>query len=338
MNQYQPPLQRPYGYPPLQHYYEQLRHKKPLRHWATIIGIGLLLHIAIRMILSRVWGQVSMGLLFYNLSPELVSLIEESVGLFIYVASLWPVTLFVMAWIKVPPEIAFPLRKPRLAITIPGLFVCLGASMVAFLITTALSWILEAVFGLYLISPDYALPQGIAANVVSIVSITLVPAVFEELLFRGAILQSLRRFGDGFAIVVSAVLFGLLHGNLSQMPNTLLLGLLLGYFVIRTGSIVSVMFIHFMNNGLVLAFDYVSVYLTDTQLAIANMCILAGYILLGVVGLLVLALRVGGLFQLAPSDYPLSAGKKFAAFFLSPAQIIFVVIVIFTVVSYMAPF
>jgi membrane protease YdiL (CAAX protease family) len=338
MNQYQPPSPRPYGYPPLQNYYEQLLYKKPLRRWATIIGIGLLLHLAIRLILSSVWVEVAAGLLFYVLDPGLVSLIGESVDLFIYVASLWPVTLFVTAWIKIPPELAFPLRKPRLAITLPGLFVCLGASMVGFLVTTAISWVMEAVFGLYSIPPNIVLPQGIAANVVSIVSMTLVPAVFEELLFRGAILQSLRRFGDGFAMIVSAVLFGLLHGNLSQMPTTFLLGLLFAYFVLRTGSILPAMFFHFVNNGLATAFEYISDYLTDAQFAVMNMSMFAGYILLGIVGLLFLALRVGGLFQMAPSDYPLPTGKKVATFFLSPALLIFLAVIIFITVSYLAPY
>ncbi len=58
---------------------------------------------------------------------------------------------------------------------------------------------------------------------------SLFAPVFEELLFRGVILRSLRPFGKKFAIFGSAYLFGIFHGNLMQTPYAFLMGLLLGY-------------------------------------------------------------------------------------------------------------
>ena len=51
----------------------------------------------------------------------------------------------------------------------------------------------------------------------------------EELIFRGYILQSLRPYGKKFAVVLSAFVFGIFHGNLLQTPYAFLMGLVLGY-------------------------------------------------------------------------------------------------------------
>ena len=51
----------------------------------------------------------------------------------------------------------------------------------------------------------------------------------EEILFRGFLLQNFKRYGVRFAIIFSAILFGIYHGNIVQTPFAFILGLLLGY-------------------------------------------------------------------------------------------------------------
>ena len=75
--------------------------------------------------------------------------------------------------------------------------------------------------------------------------------VWEELLFRGFALRSLRPFGKRFAIWGSAILFGLFHGNLLQTPYAVLMGLLLGYITVEY-SVSWAVLLHMFNN-LVLA-------------------------------------------------------------------------------------
>ena len=62
---------------------------------------------------------------------------------------------------------------------------------------------------------------------------SILAPVSEELIFRGYILQSLRTYGKKFAIVFSAFLFGVFHGNLLQTPYTFLMGLVLGYVTVE---------------------------------------------------------------------------------------------------------
>lgn len=79
----------------------------------------------------------------------------------------------------------------------------------------------------------------------------LVP-VAEEMVFRGAILRKLLEiFHSGmywWAIVLSALLFGVVHGNMAQGLHAFLLGLLLGWMYWRTNSIVPGIVLHWINN------------------------------------------------------------------------------------------
>jgi sodium transport system permease protein len=83
--------------------------------------------------------------------------------------------------------------------------------------------------------------------------IALAPAICEELFFRGFVLGGLREWGVPKALGVSAVLFGLAHASIYRFLPTVLLGLLIGYTVWKTGSIFCGMIIHAANNGIAVA-------------------------------------------------------------------------------------
>ena len=80
------------------------------------------------------------------------------------------------------------------------------------------------------------------------VSIAIVPALAEEFLFRGCVLSNLLPYGKTGAIVFSALLFSLMHGNFAQFLYTFVAGLVLGIVYIETGSIWTPTFIHLFNN------------------------------------------------------------------------------------------
>ncbi len=85
----------------------------------------------------------------------------------------------------------------------------------------------------------------------SIFLIAILPGVCEELLCRGFLVSAFRpRFGNAGAIVLAALLFGLLHMNPYRLLPTVFLGLLLGIIAIYTGSIFPAMFAHATSNTL----------------------------------------------------------------------------------------
>ena len=82
----------------------------------------------------------------------------------------------------------------------------------------------------------------------------LVPAVCEELAFRGFILSGLEhQHRTRSAILLSALMFGFLHVLLSlfqQLFNATLLGIVLGLLAVRSRSILPGILFHFLNNAL----------------------------------------------------------------------------------------
>jgi sodium transport system permease protein len=87
--------------------------------------------------------------------------------------------------------------------------------------------------------------------------LAVLPAISEELLFRGFLLTGLRRrFQPLMAIFLSSLLFGLYHLNVFQFLPAVLLGLVLGLLTVKSGSILPAMVYHLLHNG-------VQIYLTS---------------------------------------------------------------------------
>lgn len=90
--------------------------------------------------------------------------------------------------------------------------------------------------------------------IISLLLVAVLPAVCEELLFRGMIQRGLERIGAGWSIFLSGILFGLFHFDFQRLAAQTLIGFLAAYVVYRTGSIFNGMILHFSNNGLLTIF------------------------------------------------------------------------------------
>lgn len=103
-------------------------------------------------------------------------------------------------------------------------------------------------------SKEYTLLfKGMMGHDLGFITIGIIAPVAEEMVFRGAIL---RRLNDALghrlrwvAIGVSALLFGAVHGNAAQGSTAFVVGLLLGWMYVRTGSIVPGVVYHWVNNS-----------------------------------------------------------------------------------------
>lgn len=331
MNQYYN-SHTPYGYPPSPQQMEPYR--RPLRKWSNYICGALILLQVFPFVLYMPVRYLDHWEPFLMLSQPIQDLVHQSLELAVYVLIFWLPTLMLVSWIKIPPSVSFPLAKPKASMVIPAVFLCLGASVLGMTMAGIIAMIMETIFGLTPTMPDMSSPVGLGANVVYVFSMTFAPAIFEELLFRGAIMQSLRRFGDGFALVVSAILFGLIHGNLIQGPNAVLLGLVIGYFVLRTGSLITGMIIHLVNNGLSVLCGYlVEHFLAPERWDTAYMSLYGIYAICGGAALVYLLVKHPGLFRVAPSNYPLPTSKKNSAFFTTAASIVFLIMTLILIIS-----
>ncbi len=100
------------------------------------------------------------------------------------------------------------------------------------------------------------IPDNLHGLAISIIFIAVLPAICEEFFMRGIVMRAYERRGTKAAIVISAILFGLMHGDIKNLVGPIFFGLLFGYLVIRTGSIYAGMIAHFVNNAVAIALEY----------------------------------------------------------------------------------
>lgn len=95
--------------------------------------------------------------------------------------------------------------------------------------------------------------EGIMKEPWGYVAIGMLAPIAEEMVFRGAVLRSLFKVMDGkwhwAAIVCSALIFGVVHGNVAQGVHAFVMGCLLGWLYYRTRSIVPGIVLHWVNNS-----------------------------------------------------------------------------------------
>lgn len=171
--------------------------------------------------------------------------------------------------------------------------------------------------------------EGPLSAVVLTFTLAVIPAIVEEFCIRGVVLQPLRRYGDKFAIVMSAAIFSILHGNMVQIPYTLVAGIYFGYLCVATGSLWPSIILHFINN----------------MFSVIQLVVLSNYgeemsarVLMLMLGLLV-AVGIAGGFIFFNMHYKanlkngvdtLKTGEKTASVLKSPAMIIAIIFMLIT--------
>ena len=81
-------------------------------------------------------------------------------------------------------------------------------------------------------------------------TMAVIPSIFEELFFRGAVLSSLEKKSKIYAIIISSLFFVLMHGSIYYVLSTFFVGVALSLLVYATHSVLAAMFVHFLNNVL----------------------------------------------------------------------------------------
>jgi len=99
-------------------------------------------------------------------------------------------------------------------------------------------------------------PQNLEEVILSIVVIAVAPALCEEILHRGILLKAYEYRGTMKAVVISGIMFGFFHFDITNLLGPIFLGVLFGYYVVRTNSIFAGTIAHFMNNFLATVLQY----------------------------------------------------------------------------------
>ncbi len=136
-------------------------------------------------------------------------------------------------------------KRTTPAVVVVCLFLVMGLQNLATLITLPM----EAIANLWGWSfvDAYASLVGHAGTTSMAIYTVLIAPICEELVYRGFVMRYLERYGRVFAMVVASLLFGLMHGNIIQLPSALLCGILFGYVAMEY-SLPASMLIHALNN------------------------------------------------------------------------------------------
>jgi len=130
-----------------------------------------------------------------------------------------------------------------------------------FIVLVLATQAIQLVYAVIITIVDEILPEGLSLSEsygdamdslytpLGILYIVVIGPIFEELIFRGAVMGNLRRYGDNFAILFSSILFGFYHAIVLQIPFGFFVGLLLGYAASRWSLRVSIA-LHIIVNGL----------------------------------------------------------------------------------------
>ncbi len=285
-----------------------------LRHASMVMGLAIAVCLFCMMLLPGFFAKVLFAKASMQ-SYESNRFYLQVAGALGYLASLIVPVAIIRLFLRLPRACVFPHQKLDCKMLLMAVCCALGLSVIGSAVSSFVSQILTFL-GFAPHAPQVAVPETVGEALVFAVRLVVIPAFAEEMLFRGAVLQSLRRFGDAFALFASSILFALLHGNVTQIPNAFLMGLVMGYFVLRTGCLRTSICMHFLNNLLVLAMMLVA-YFWPLQASYVQAGMQILYLLLATAACLWLLKRDKKIFTLCPSSSPLKEGKKYGIFFTS---------------------
>lgn len=223
-----------------------------------------------------------------------------------------------------------PVSVPLMITAVPlGFFVCLASNYITGLFVEFMGGV-----GVTLTAPEFALPSDLAGRTVYAIAISVVPALVEEFAIRGAVMQPLRKYGDRFAIVASAIVFAVLHGNLIQAPFALIAGIGIGYAVCITESLWTGVIIHFCNNFYAVITEFMIADIPDEERLNRVYYIVLGVLYaVSIIGS-VLFVIIRNKRTLSQPVTSLTGGKKMAAFMLSLPMIIALIIMLYLTAQY----
>ena len=229
--------------------------------------------------------------------------------------------------------------KSALSFSDTVLFVIAGLALTVLAgnVTGTLSTMFEKTTGIEFMYAFFNTPTSVLGIVLYFLRGALFPAIAEEFAMRGVVMNSLRRYGDGFAIFMSAMVFALMHGNMVQTPFALLAGLVLGYAAVKTGTIWTSIIIHLLNNSFSLV---LSMLLDNSSEAIANevsAIVTSVIMLLGLISIVLLAVRKK-ITKPAPNRSFLPNAQRYKYFILSiPMGLVLVYMVVQTLMTIALP-
>lgn len=212
------------------------------------VGGSLWLYIIMQLTLSFLFSFVAMPLIMYSLYYDYSAInacIEMLISFISGIILLWFMS---NSFKRSTKDLKFSFKPKEIIDTIAMMyFLNYAIGIIGALLSK---------FGFPDTSPDFSLSGGFLYNLFTFISVVILAPIFEELIFRGMILQVLSKYNKVFAILVTSLLFGLLHLNMTQAVPAFFMSLILCYMCLKTDSLLVTILAHAGNNLLALMSVY----------------------------------------------------------------------------------
>ena len=241
--------------------------KNDAKYVAEAIGCVLLFSMLLLLMMS-VWFKqplsVSVEALIFQIGEKLLVFVLPAV---------WGV------WILRRSKVRFPSEITRSSLN-KGLPVVLSF----FGIIIILQMLYMAVFPSVKTTSGVALTETPTQVFLLFLSVSFVPALAEEILFRGFLIRSLRVFRTSLCVLMSAVAFALMHFSVTGFPLFFVCGLILGMAYVSTGVLSVSVAIHFLCNAFWFLSETIETYMPEYEM-LFKQCAFTACVLLSVSGI-----------------------------------------------------
>lgn len=151
------------------------------------------------------------------------------------VGRILPITILIKH-LQMPFSVMLPMKitnKPMFRFSIPAILLVTGTC-------SMMSFFYEELLSVFNISTSRSLmvPSESDSLILFLVQMILV-SIVSELCVHGVFLQLIRQFGDGTALVATSLIHAFCTYDITMMPFIFIISLVIGYFTIRTGSIIT---------------------------------------------------------------------------------------------------
>lgn len=264
--------------------YEQYEEKNQIKKCASKIGLTMIGNRFFYLLFSSFSSIFLIWIGLMSVDPTNGHMEYDLTGLTLFSMIIYSVCFFFPFLILARAENEsmnrlFPFEKvggkTTFLLVLVGMGICMSLNL-----QTSMMLTLGEIVGIHIPLPESPFENTTPYIVVSVLTTALLPALLEEFAFRGVILGSLRRFGDGFAVIISALLFGMTHFYLTQIPMAFILGLVMGFIVVKTNSLLPGILIHFFNNFFAAGIDALSYNISTGQYILVFYA--ATYLLMGI--------------------------------------------------------
>ena len=282
--------------------------------------------------------QMAVAILFSVLWPELLE--NQDIQLAVTMIPMYAIgmPLLMLLVSRIPAE-KLPARKMTVGKWLIAAMMAYAIMYISNIIGTIITFVVELIKmdAVDNVLEEAVLDTGVGVRILFVV---ICAPIFEELIFRKLLVDRAVRYGEGVAVVLSGLMFGLFHGNLAQFIYATTLGMFFAFIYVKTGKIIYTialhMFVNFVGGVLgvwilelsgytelmanpALMEEKIMEMLLGMLILLAYVFVLIGIVIAGFVLLIVFRKK----FKTAPGKITLPKGKRFVTVICNVGMILF---------------